>query len=1081
MSTTGRQAERKRRRGYKEARSQAGRATIPAALQVRFQLKRFAKGVRMKPRPVKFFLRSVKFALFALATFVAAPAALAAGASKPEAMPDIVAQLRAAARFPEPLIRTTPTTRSEDDALLQALAAFERRAEPDDFASLTGFLEAHPDSSWRVALLTNLGLSYLHYGYYSNALDTLAAAWREGKAVGGVQSTALVDRAVGELALLHARLGHMEDVAALLEDIGDRPVTGPSTTTVQLAREALWVMKNDPKHMWICGVLALKFLMLADKASPEQVDFLQKYRADSPQGVSLAQLERLAEQAGTPYVAVFRNAGQPVPVPSVMHWKAGHYAAILSEENGVYRVYDPVLGLGDRSITAGAIKAEASGYYLVRADKAEGGQWRKVASEEAGEVWGAGPTNGPPPDFSGGSPAGPPPDCGGMTSYNISELAVGVILTDSPCGYVPPKGPSAKVAITYSQWEASQPAVFSFFNISPKWTFNWATYIQDDPHSVGSNVIRYRPTGGDSPESGYKSGTLAPDELDASVLVLASQNPVVYRRQLRDGTVETYAQSDGAASYPRHVFLNSITDPQGNTLTLNYRVVSNQVLLTSLTDATGRQTTFSYGVAGSPLLITRITDPFGRSANLDYDAEGRLISITDVLGLKSSFTYGANSLVNSLTTPYGTTTFAYGGSGNTRFVQVTDPLGYNEREETLQPAPVPFSDPANTVPQGIVSPFNQYLNYRDSFHWDKHAYVVAACKATGGCNYGLARITHFTHDVNNINMTWESIENRKYPLENRIWNNLPGQNSNSNCSIGTACAGTYDQPSAVGRVLDDGSTQLSQYAYNGAGNLAGFVDPAGRTTNFTYAPNMIDLVEVDQVIGQSSVPVAQYTYNQQHRPLTYTDAALQVTQYSYNGAGQLTQIALPLGRVWKMSYDALGRLTSVVNPNGVAQVSYTYDAFDRVATATDSEGYTQRYAYDAADRVTQIAYLDGTTRTYAYKSLDLVSATDRQGRTTQWRYDANRNLVSISNPLDVGYAYFENGALKSVTDSNGNTTSWTVDVQSRVTQKQYADGTQLNFAYEATTSRLKSITDALGQVKQFGSITGRRRSSTPKW
>lgn len=53
----------------------------------------------------------------------------------------------------------------------------------------------------------------------------------------------------------------------------------------------------------------------------------------------------------------------------------------------------------------------------------------------------------------------------------------------------------------------------------------------------------------------------------------------------------------------------------------------------SLTDATGRVTTFFYNVAGRPLLVSQITDPFGRSALLDYDANGRLIRITDILGL----------------------------------------------------------------------------------------------------------------------------------------------------------------------------------------------------------------------------------------------------------------------------------------------------------------------------------------------------------------------------------------------------------------------------------------------------------------
>ncbi len=131
----------------------------------------------------------------------------------------------------------------------------------------------------------------------------------------------------------------------------------------------------------------------------------------------------------------------------------------------------------------------------------------------------------------------------------------------------------------------------------------------------------------------------------------------------------------------------------------------------SLTDATGRQTTFTYGLPSHQLLITQITDPFGRSATLTYDASARLSSITDVIGLTSSFTYDANSLVNSLTTPYGTTNFSYtapGTGGPLRFVDVTDPLGYHEREGWLEPAPVPASDPDNTVPVGM--PLTQKTN-----------------------------------------------------------------------------------------------------------------------------------------------------------------------------------------------------------------------------------------------------------------------------------------------------------------------------------------------------------------------------------
>jgi YD repeat-containing protein len=172
-------------------------------------------------------------------------------------------------------------------------------------------------------------------------------------------------------------------------------------------------------------------------------------------------------------------------------------------------------------------------------------------------------------------------------------------------------------------------------------------------------------------------------------------------------------------------------------------------------------------------------------------------------------------------------------------------------------------------------------------------------------------------------------------------------------------------------------------------------------------------------------------------------------------------------------YDALGYLTRVVNPNGKTAAALTYDRFGHVATRTDSEGYIVNFTYDALDRPTQETYPDGATRQYTWDKLDLASVTDRQGRTTKYSYDAVRNLVAITDPLgrQTKFEYYENGKLKSLTDPNGNKTSWDIDLQSRVTAKHYADGSQVTYTYEATSSRLKSVTDDLGQVKQY-SYTG---------
>ena len=358
--------------------------------------------------------------------------------------------------------------------------------------------------------------------------------------------------------------------------------------------------------------------------------------------------------------------------------------------------------------------------------------------------------------------------------------------------------------------------------------------------------------------------------------------------------------------------------------------------------------------------------------------------------------------------------------------------------------------------------FNAYQNYRETIYWNKHAYVIAGCTPTGGCNYNDAHITHYNHYSDAPSYESTSIESVKNPLENRIWYNHPGQPA-------SYYSGSYELPSAIGRVLDDGTTQLTQLAYNASGNPTSIIDPVGRQTIFNYAANQIDLTAVSQKTASGNAAIGQFTYNSQHLPLTYTDAAGQTTSYAYNAAGQLIQMTDPLGEATTYDYDSLGYLVSIVNANGAVQASFTYDAFGRVATYTDSEGWTVAYAYDAMDRLTSETYPDGTSRTYTWDKLDLVAVTDRQGRTTSYAYDAVRNLVAVTDPLGntTRLGYYEYQKLKSLTDPNGNTTSWSIDLQSRVTAKHYPDGSTVADTYEATTSRLKAITDALRQTKQF--------------
>lgn len=514
------------------------------------------------------------------------------------------------------------------------------------------------------------------------------------------------------------------------------------------------------------------------------------------------------------------------------------------------------------------------------------------------------------------------------------------------------------------------------------------------------------------------------------------------------------------------MFLTKIVDAHDNAITLQY---DSQLRLTSVTDAIGQSTTFQYDNSNDPLLVTGVTDPFGRNATLGYDSAGRLESITDEVGMTSTFAYdGTGTFIQSMATPYGTTQFVQtvgaNGDPSELSIQATGPLGYTERTEYHVAAPgIPYSVPQ--TPAGM-SIYNAHLNYRDSFHWDKDEFA-AACSSSSGpvsCDYTKARMQHFLHQRPCCQYTSRYLESVKNPLEGMVWYDYPGQSE----PYPSAYPGTLSKPSQRGRVLSDGSTQLANYAYNAQGNLTERTDPDGRETLYTYAPNGIDVVDVQQQDGSALDTIAQYTYNTQHEPLTYTNAAGRTTTYTYNARGQLVSETDPLGNTTSYSYSGSGYLTNITNALGHTAESYTYDANGRIATDTDSMGYTRVYSYDALNRITQITYPDGTTRTFVWNKLDLASATDRQGRTTSYAYDAGRNLIAITTPsgLITRLKYYPSGKLHTMTDPKGNMTVWTRDIEGRVIVKTYADGKGDTYTYD-NAGRLVGVTDVLGQITNY--------------
>ena len=255
----------------------------------------------------------------------------------------------------------------------------------------------------------------------------------------------------------------------------------------------------------------------------------------------------------------------------------------------------------------------------------------------------------------------------------IHLLNTNLTINDRPAGYQPPRGPQVEFLVTYNHRETEQPQTFSYSNLGPKWTFDWLSYVVDDPVDLSADVSVYLRGAGAETLSGFDPATqsYAVEPYSHAQLVRTSSSPIRYERRLPDGGLEAFSQPDGGVTFPRKVFLTSWKDPQGNAVTLTYDA---SFRIVAATDAIGQVTTVSYQHASDPLKITKVTDPFGRYASFEYNAQGQLQKITDVIGITSEFVYESGDFTNALTTPYGTTPFATEGpSSFDRFVEITDP------------------------------------------------------------------------------------------------------------------------------------------------------------------------------------------------------------------------------------------------------------------------------------------------------------------------------------------------------------------------------------------------------------------------
>ena len=1094
--------------------------------------------------------------------------------------------------FVEPLVPVGRTSPAENRALARALEAYASafaHGDVDDVGALESFLEDHPQSPWRPSLLLGLGGLYRSTGHVAKALGAWTSAWEASKTLDSPNGRTVGDEAAGYLSQLEAYLGRKESLAPLLEEVRARPVHGSAAQRIENSSEGLDDMLHRPGISFKCGPLALQRILLSQSRAPNADSMRALDFAEStPNGLSLTAVQAISVKAAMNYRMAFRPRGTPIVTPSVMHWGVGHFAAILGQDPaGRYVVGDATFG-EDLFVREATIDEDASGYFLIPPGPLPDG-WREVSEAEGNTVWGRGNT-GDNHDDGATNPsdvkAFPCKDKGGPCAiWNAEASVVSLSMHDDPVGYTPALGPAIRFPVDYSYRDVSQPGTFPYSNMGYKWTFGWLSYVQDDPTCAGAygthiqtmvasgaggstvtTIVTttvppgaaqcakmYRRGGGTeefafSPNTATTSG-LSPTTQSLLTRTLdANNHSTGFTRTLSDGSVETFTQPVNASGATEFL-LTKITDPHNQSVTINYLPstapdggVPATTRISTITDALNQSTTFCYSdstasaCAGAPApplntMISRIVDPFGRFATFTYDTAYpyHLLSITDAINITSSFLYQSGTdFIQTLTTPYGATTFTFGDassaggnlSGGRRFLKVIDTgtaqtpwqrmsyvefnngfltgavgqghcgIDYFGGPPNRYPAPVEStanpvdpttglscSDPAG-LPGGLlqtISPeywANDNLIFRNTFVWEPYQYEQAGGTATTPPTvYTDATILHWLHTDATNSQTHSSgiLESVKPPLENRIWFNYAAQNTSQ---LGPLGIGVTNQPTAIARIVPVGSgsattTQLlqTQYDYMTSapsphGKITQVTDPIGRQTTFTYAANGFDLTSISNTSnGIHDLQASFSNYNALHEPQTFTGANGYSWNYTYYTNGLLHTATDTLQHMWTYVRDPASAFLSEVDgpPQTIPRYVYTPDAVGRVRTATGPTGVSVTYAYDNADRLTSKTFLDGTTMLFGYNLLDLISVTDRLGRTTKYSYDADRELYEIDEPTSptgspparsTFFAYYKNKAINTLKDPNTNVTTYKIDLEGRQTEEDYADGTASNTIFD---------------------------------
>jgi RHS repeat-associated protein len=689
-----------------------------------------------------------------------------------------------------------------------------------------------------------------------------------------------------------------------------------------------------------------------------------------------------------------------------------------------------------------------------------------------------GPAFGPPPP---GNVANPSSDPIGPKAGDPVDVASGLLVltnTDLAMG-----GARGQIAINRIYRSIStNPGPFGFGT-----NHNYGYSLDLTAFNGGGNTIDlFLPDGNRFRliEQADKSfvNTTVPGMLGA---VLTSPSLGTFNLRWKNGTTYQFQKLG-----PFVANLNSITDSNGNVITLVRTKVVLAPQIIQIIDPVGRALTLSYDSLNR---ITSIADPIGQTVRYTYNSQGTLSTVTDPAGGVTTYTYDPLNHLTQITDPRGIiflqNTYdvsgrvvkqVHGDGGVTKFsytllnptvvpgvlsicndclspviaATVTDPLGnltsyrfspqgylLNETN-ALGQITAYTRDPRNGLPSSITDP----LNRTTTFIYGPFGDLISVTRLDG------------TTDAATTLFAYDPVFSRLTRITDPLGHTL---------SIGRDAFGN---PISITDALHHQTT----LTYDSTGELLTITDPLGNTAKLAYLTG--DLVSVTDPLGR----VATQSTDAASRVVSVTSPLGQSTRLQYDSLNHITQITDALGGQEAFRYDANQSLLSVTDALGHS-TTYTYDQMDRPTTRTDPSGLTESYQYDLAGNLVKFADRRGKATTYSYDALNRktvagfgaqpgptfestvnyahdavgrgIHAVDSVTGAIDRTFDGLDRLTSEVTPQGtISYVYDAAGRRTSMTVAGQPTVNYSYDIANRLTQ--LAQGTStVSFAYDALNRR----------------------------